>query len=91
MDMAKPFKAFEYLAHEIPMLSTKGTSIGEFVEENDIGWNIEYKAEDIKKVLQGVLSNPQILTEKRNKCLIAKNNNLWTTRANQVVKDLKQS
>ena len=90
IEMAKPFKAYEYLAHEIPVLSTKGTGIGAFVEENDIGWNIEYEAEAISNTLKEILSDPAVIERKRNNCKIVKNNNLWTTRAQQVASDLMQ-
>ena len=88
IEMAKPFKAYEYLAHEIPVLSTKGTAIGSFVEESDIGWNIDFQLDTIKEVLETIINNPSVLDEKREKCRIAKKQNLWTERAKQVEIDL---
>ena len=88
MSFAKPFKAFEYLANEIPVLSSRGTAIGEFVEKNDIGWNIDYSAEEIRKVIHGILNNPKLLQEKRDNCKMAKGSNLWTSRARQVEEGL---
>lgn len=88
MDKAKPYKAYEYLAHEVPIFSTKETSIGNFVEENDIGWSIEYDAKTICRILNEIIRNPKILEEKRMNCIEAKKNNLWTSRAKQVAQDL---
>ena len=91
MEMAKPFKAFEYLAHETPVLSTKGNAIGDFVEENQIGWNIDFDADEISKTLKMIIDDPKLLEEKRKNCAEVKKVNLWMTRAQQVVDDLKQS
>ncbi len=87
-EMAKPFKAYEYLAHEIPVLSTKGTAIGDFVEKNDIGWSISFDADEISKTLQEIIKNPACLVKKIDNCRETKTTNLWTSRAEQVVKDL---
>ncbi len=88
IEMAKPFKSFEYLAHEIPVLSTRGTAIGTFVENNDIGWNIDFNADDISSTLTGIIANPECISEKVANCAIAKKSNLWTSRAKKVAEDL---
>ena len=87
-EMAKPYKAYEYLAHEKPVLSTKGTAIGSFVEENNIGWNIEYEEKAISTVLQQIIDNKQELVSRIDNCKFVKQKNLWTSRAEQVVDDL---
>lgn len=88
MDMAKPFKAYEYLGHELPVLSTKGTAIGSFVERYDIGWNIAYSAKAVQRVFQEIFEDPALLSRMRKNCKAAKAGNLWTCRAEQVVQDL---
>ena len=87
-ELAKPFKAYEYLAHEIPVVSTKGTGIGTFVEQNDIGWNVVFSADAIEKVLKNVIAYPELLHEKAMNCKKAKAANLWICRAKQVMEDL---
>lgn len=87
-ELAKPFKAYEYLAYEKPVLSTKGTAIGAFVERTDIGWNIAYSAKAIQRVFREIFEDPALLEDKRRKCRAAKAENLWTCRAEQVVRDL---
>lgn len=87
-EMAKPFKAFEYLAHEIPVISTKGTGIGAFVEQNRIGWNIEFSAEAIQDTFRNAITHSELLYEINNNCKKAKAENLWTCRAKQVANDL---
>jgi len=88
IEMAKPFKAYEYLAHELPVLSTKNTGIGNFVEMNDIGWNIDYSASAIAEILRNIIDDPGVMRAKRDRCALTKKKNLWTSRAKQVVEDL---
>lgn len=87
-EIAKPFKAYEYLANEIPVLSTKGTAIGEFVEKEDIGWNILFEADEIARTLKHIIDHPEELQIKGKNCGETKKRNLWKTRALQVVNDL---
>ena len=88
VEISKPFKAYEYLTHEIPVLSTKGTAIGKFVEEEDIGWNIDFDASSIEKTLRMILDNPNILYKKKENCRVTKLKNLWSERAQKVANDL---
>ncbi len=90
-DMAKPFKAYEYLAHEIPIIATGSTAIGKFVEEAGIGWSIDFSAEAIERVFREIIREPELLDRVRNHCIKAKNDNLWICRARQVAEDLKCS
>ena len=89
IEMAKPFKAYEYLSYEIPVLSTKGTAIGNFVEKNGIGWNIQCEATEIAKIFRQVLNKPLELETKRYNCSVTKQKNLWTSRAKQVAAELR--
>ena len=90
MDITVPFKTFEYLAHELPILATKGTVFGQFTEDNGIGWNIENRAEVISGVLKEILAKPALLQAKRERCAEVKQKHLWTARAKQVVGDLSK-
>lgn len=86
--MAMPYKAFEYLANLKPVLATKGTAIGDFIEKFNIGWVIDYDANEIKKVLHSLLNNRNMIEEKRLACIRAKEENTWMMRAKKVAKDL---
>ena len=85
---ARPVKAFEYLAHEIPVLCIKGHAATKFVEETGTGWSMDYSAEDISRTLKHIISHPEELAQKRCACHQAKARNLWTSRAEQVASDL---
>lgn len=87
--LAMPYKAFEYLANLKPVIASEKTAIGDFVENNNIGWTIEYSAEEIKKLLSRIMKGKSALAEKKANCIIARDNNLWTCRAKQVEEELK--
>jgi glycosyltransferase involved in cell wall biosynthesis len=87
-NMAIPFKTFEYLAHEKPILATEETAGGELVRRLGIGWSITNSEEAIRTAIEGILSSPSQLTEKQMASRLAKKENLWTTRARQVARDL---
>ena len=88
---AMPVKAFEYLAHELPMIATKKTAIGDFVETQSVGWAIENTSEEIRNLLEDLINYPDKLQEQRKQCSAVKEYNTWTQRAKQVAEDLKHS
>lgn len=90
MDMAIPFKSFEYLAHEIPAIATADTAIGDFIETNGIGWTIPYNAEAAHELLKRIIQNPELISEKQQNCIKTKQDNLWTVRAKKVEQDLSK-
>lgn len=90
IEMAIPFKAFEYLAWEKPVLVSEKTAIGDFVAKNETGWVLEYSIESIKNTILQILENPLLLKEKKEQCVKAKRKNLWIKRAEKVVTDLKE-
>ena len=89
MEMAMPYKTFEYLAHMKPIIASKNMAASEFIESNDIGWTIDYSAEEIKNLLGNIMKNSNALAEKKTNCIKARANNLWTCRAKQVENDLR--
>lgn len=88
--MAMPYKAFEYLGHEIPVIATKGTAIGHFTRQNQNGWVVSYDENEIRDLLNKIINDPTMLDQKKEKCRIAKKENLWMCRAQKVANDLKQ-
>lgn len=89
MQMAMPVKLFEYLENNKPIIATRGTVAGDFIEKNNIGISVEYDVEKIKNVIQNLRDNTQRIEEiKANQKRIIKDNT-WTCRARTVVQDLK--
>lgn len=88
MDMAIPFKSFEYLANEIPAIATTNTAIGAFIEANGNGWTLPYNADAACELLNRIIKNPELISEKQLNCIKTKQENLWTIRAKKVEQDL---
>lgn len=88
-EFAMPYKAFEYLSWLKPILATKDTAIGDFVEKNDIGWSITYNFKEIQTKINFLIQNPKDIEKKKYKCLKTKKDNMWTTRVKKVSLDLK--
>ena len=83
-----PVKLFEYMGNLTPIIATSGSAAGEFVESNDIGWNISYNDNSLEKLLVKILKDRNLLIEKRNNLASALQRNTWKARAAQVIDNL---
>lgn len=81
-------KLFEYMAYKKPIIAVKGTAVGHFVADNDIGWTIEYTQEALATVLDHIEQHPEIIAEKIKNIEKIIPHHTWTARARQVQKDL---
>ncbi|WP_282923855.1 glycosyltransferase family 1 protein [Mediterraneibacter massiliensis] len=88
MSIAMPIKVFEYLGHLKPMLGTADTEAGRFIEENHIGWSINYTEKDLERVLRKIIADPSVLVKMSKRLKDVRQENLWTERAKKVAKDL---
>ncbi len=88
-DFAVPIKIFEYLSYLKPVLVTNCTETARIVEDNGIGWVAEDNVEAIAKAITYIVSNPEVIAEKRKVMINARNNNLWLQRADKVINDFK--
>lgn len=62
---AMPIKSFEAIITLTPIIASKNTVLGDFVEKNDIGFTINDKnSEEISKVFELLSKNKQIIDEK---------------------------
>ena len=87
-NFAAPVKLFEYIGKVKPIIASKGTLAGKFVEENNIGWSIEYDEAELKKLIKILESTPSIIDEKIKNIKKILLQNTWKARARQVEKDL---
>ena len=65
----------------------KGSSSGEFVEKNDIGWSIDYE-ESLSRLLDYIYNNQWVLKEKSENEIRILSNNTWEARAGKVANQL---
>lgn len=89
--IAMPYKTFEYLGHGCPVIGTKKTASGEFIEKNKIGWSIPYEKEEFRRLIEYLQKNPQEIEKKKKACIEKIKDNIWEKRAETVVLDLKQA
>ncbi|CAB1251644.1 Glycos_transf_1 domain-containing protein [Clostridiaceae bacterium BL-3] len=89
-EFAMPVKLFDYLTYGKPVIATNMTSVGEFINDNDIGWAIDYSREELKKQLEYIINNPKSYGEKINNIKKIIWYNTWEARARKVVDDLKE-
>lgn len=85
---AMPVKLFEYMTYKKPILSTKNTATGDFVEKNNIGWNIDYSDMKLIKSLKYIANNKKVLKEKQKSIELIINSNTWEARAQKIADDL---
>jgi glycosyltransferase involved in cell wall biosynthesis len=86
--LAVPFKLFEYIGQHLPIIGSKDTSLGEFVEKSKIGWTVRNNVEDIVSLLSSIDKDRDSLKSKTRQVSVIANTNRWTDRAQQVANDL---
>lgn len=87
-EFAAPVKLFEYLGKEKPIIASRATLAGKFVEKYDIGWNIEYEEKTLENLFEKIIEIPSLLTIKSQNISKIKNEHSWEARAKKVVSDL---
>lgn len=87
-DFAMPVKLFEYLRHVKPILSVKNTAAGDFVEKNDIGWDINYGEKEIEDFLNHIKNNKNEISQKKTNIKKILGDHTWMARAEQAKNDL---
>lgn len=83
-----PLKLFEYMMFNLPILSVKNTFVGKFIEENNIGWAINYGDDELEKFLDNILRDNEDIMQKREKIKKIKKDHTWENRANEIVKKI---
>lgn len=85
LTFAMPFKLFEALSHGIPVVTSPGTAVSDFVESNDVGWIVDG---NYGEFLQNLAENKELLEEKRKNVIKAIPENTWEARALSVAGQL---
>jgi len=85
---AVPLKFYEYIGKEKPIIASKGTLVSDIVENNDIGWIIEYSEEALEKLFVYLIKNKNEIILKKGKILQIKEKHTWENRTKKIIKDL---
>lgn len=86
---AMPVKLFEYIGNLTPVIAVKDSSAGKFVEDNDVGWAIDYDEKALEDLIIKIQRERSWLERKNNNMEKVLLDNTWKKRAETVIKDLK--
>lgn len=80
---AMPYKLFEYISYETPIISNHNSAVGKFIEDNQIGYTFKSSKESLLNLLKSLpsLDDYEI---KRQQIKVCKQNNTWEIRAKQI-------
>jgi hypothetical protein len=70
-------KLMEYVANGLPIIGYKGTEAARFIEENNIGWTIDYSEDAVKKILFQISQSPEDYREKQLNVLNKQDEFTW--------------
>ena len=87
-DFAVPYKLYEYLAHELPVIAVRGTQTGRLVEEMGIGWVLSYDAGALSDLLRHLREAPEEIEAVRRRMRAVLPDQTWQARARTVVQVL---
>ncbi|QEK17154.1 glycosyltransferase [[Clostridium] hylemonae] len=88
MEMAVPIKLLEYVSFQVPIIATKGTAAGNFVEKYGCGFSIPYDEGKLENVLETIHEDKRLLLNKYKQIKDCINENTWESRAQKVAGDL---
>jgi glycosyltransferase involved in cell wall biosynthesis len=84
---AMPYKLFEYISYETPIICNRNIAVGEFVEENQIGYTFNKDQNSLYNLLLS-LPNEHDYEEKLHNIKSCKIANTWEIRAEQIAQTL---
>lgn len=85
-EFAVPFKLYEYIGRNKPIICTSSTLVGKFVEDKGIGWALEYNTDKLVDLLSNI--KKEDIDKKTEQVLFVKENETWESRARKVSADL---
>lgn len=86
--LAVPVKLYDYIGAGKPILTSQGTLPAQLVEEQGLGWAIEYNPNSLLDFLVNLSRDPNGLTRAREAVLAHREVHSWRERARQVVATL---
>lgn len=87
MDLAMPFKIFEAVSYQVPILTFTGTEAARWIQEEGAGWAVRDFTELIA-LIGRLRDNPELIAEKRIHLLEVARKHSWTNRTLSVAKAL---
>lgn len=89
-NFAMPYKLFEYIGHQIPILVTEGSAAAAFISAHDIGYCIEDHSAAVIAALSYIHDHPEDLQKKSMRIAEIARKNTWKSRAEFAADCLRQ-
>ncbi len=86
-DFALPIKLFEYISHDLPVVSTDCNEVKSLVEQYDIGIVTKASVDEYSKGIRKMIENAENRKTFRQNCASAKKINSWHIRAKKIIDD----
>jgi glycosyltransferase involved in cell wall biosynthesis len=87
-EFAVPVKLFDFIGSGRPIIATRGTLAGDFVEKNNLGWSIPYDKDQLCELLMRLAIHRDEIREKALNVEKIASQHTWVARAKQVVAEL---
>ncbi|WP_218955873.1 hypothetical protein [Acinetobacter sp. YH12064] len=85
-EFAVPFKLYEYIGRNKPIICTSSTLVGDFVANNNIGWVLDYDVNELVNLLSNMSKTD--FDKKTERVCELKIHETWESRAKKVCTDL---
>lgn len=86
---AMPYKLFEYIEQDLPILASEDTEAGRFISQNGVGWSIAYTEKALKSWCDSLVQSRSDIKNIASNIDKFKMLNTWTERAKEVSVYLK--
>ncbi len=87
-EFAVPYKLFEYMAYNLPIIASSDTWAGNFVQQEGIGWTIPYKNKEFINLTRYLLENRKEIEEKKEQIRKIAPLHTWQARARKIIETM---
>ncbi len=89
LGFAMPVKLFEALGYGLPIITSAGTAVARFIQENNVGWIIS-NSDEFSQLISYLQNNRDELIAVKQRVKQIRHQHTWSTRAETVAKALTQ-
>ncbi|GAA0247418.1 glycosyltransferase [Marinomonas primoryensis] len=79
-----PIKLFEYMSYGKPIIASSNTWVGDFVQNNKLGWTVNYSESELIKIIKKIVLNKEIIKNLSISILDIAKEHTWEKRCKQV-------
>lgn len=84
-EFASPLKFYEYIGFGKPVIASKGTLAGRLVQDEGVGWSVDYDASLLAGLLNRLLRNRELVAEAERRVAKVAEAHTWEARARLAV------